>query len=422
MITFGELSQNTAAFIIAAVLFIVVLIALMFCMSIAEKAGKKYIILGGTLLFFEYTVYLVLYRSYYGLDMLGLPFLTYLIDNTPAALIVLLIVMSSILAITWMFNFIKWDRRNITLISVKEAFDDMYAGIVCYNEAGVPVLVNPKMEELSEYVTRKPLLDGNRLWKDIQNNNLRSGCEVIDQGNTILLRIPNGKIFKLEQRRINVDGVNLKELFATDITKVYTASIELREGNERLKRMNDRMRNLNDTITRVTIEKEILNMKVRVHDNLGQSLLKAKRYLVSGEGSLPEIIENWKENVKLIDSESDVSNNDDYKLMFKTAKDVGVNMVVKGMLPQDQERKRIVSTAMHECITNTIRHAGGNELYISIIENRGETIVRFSNNGKAPDGPVELSGGLGMLHSMVEDYGGTMEVETSPEFLITIKI
>jgi hypothetical protein len=422
MRTFGELSQGQAFFFLSLVLLLIILISVMFVLSIFEKAGKLYIILSGLLLVLEFASYYVLYRSYYQMETRGISFLIYVVDNIPALYIVLITLLVTILTTMWMVIFLKWNRHNITLVSVKEAIDDMDAGIVCSNEDGVPVLVNPHMEELSEYVTSRPLLDANRLWEDIRNNNLRSGCEVIDQGNTILLRIPNGRIFKLERRRINVDGVNLNELFATNITNVYKASIELQEGNERLERMNDRMRNLNDTITRVTIEKEILNMKVRVHDNLGQSLLEAKRYLVTGEGNLTEIIDNWKENIKLIDSGTETSKNDEYNLMFKTAKDVGVDIKVKGFLPQDQERKRIISTAMHECITNTIRHAGGDELYINIMDVMGSMVVEFTNNGRPPEGPVTLTGGLDMLRCMVEDYGGVMQVESAPIFKIIIKM
>lgn len=422
MITFEELSKPFATLIISYMLFLVILISVLLSLSIVERAKKRYIVVNTALLLAVFSAYFLLYRSYYKIETEMIEFFLDFLDGTPVLLIVLGIILITVLTVMWIVNFIKWDRHNITLISVKEAVDDMEAGIVCSNEDGVPVLVNPKMEELCEYVTRKPLLDANSFWESIRTNNLRSGCEVIDQGNTLLLKIPNGKIFKINKRRINVDDVNLYEYFATDITNMYKASIELREGNERLERMNDRMRNLNDTITRVTIEKEVLNMKIRVHDNLGQSLLEAKRFLKTGDGNLTEIIDNLKNNINLIDTGNESQNNDDYKLMFKTAKDVGVNIIVTGLLPQDQERKRIISTAMHECITNTIRHAGGDELYIKISEKTGSLIAEFTNNGKPPEKKIRLSGGLDMLRCMVEDYGGVMKVESAPIFRLIIKM
>ena len=92
------------------------------------------------------------------------------------------------------------------------------------------------------------------------------------------------------------------------------------------------------------------------------------------------------------------------------------------MLPQDAARKKLVATAMHECITNTIRHAGGDELYINIVK-ENPMILEFTNNGKPPESKVRLTGGgLDMLRSMVRDYGGDVRVESSPVFKLIVEL
>ncbi len=422
MTTFGELSMRWAAVVIATVLAVVILIAILFVMSIAERLSKTYVLVSGTLLIVEYLSYRVLYKSYYRTGMKGLPILGEIVVNIPAVPIIIITFLVAALVVSWILFFNRWNKNNVTLASVKDAINDMEAGIVCSNEMGVPVMVNTKMESLCEYITGKPLLNANYLWEALTGNDLREGCEVIDQGDTLLLQIPSGRVFRLKRRQIRVDEVLLNELFATEITNLYKASMELREGNERLEGMNNRMRNLNDTITRVTIEREVLGLKIKVHDNLGRSLLSAKRYLVSGEGNLGEIIKGWRENTQLIDSDTENLKQDDYSLMFKTAKDVGVSIRVQGILPQDKKRKKIVATAMHECITNTIRHAGGDELYINIVRDKPLTI-EFTNNGKPPESKVRLTGGgLDMLRRMVRDYGGDARVESSPVFKLIVEL
>ena len=422
MLTFGELNDRHAAILISVVLLLVVLIAILFVLSVVEKLSKRYIVMSGTFLMFEFACYFALYRCYYRIGVKGFPFIVYVVDNIPAILLIILTILVAVLTLSWIFFFIRWNKTHVTRASVKDAINDMEAGIVCSNEIGVPVMVNMNMEYLCEYITGKPLLNANRLWEVIENNELREGFEVLDQGNSVLLKIPDGRIYKLNRKQIRVDEILLNELFATEITNLYKASMELREGNERLEQMNSRMRNLNDTITRVTIEREILNLKIKVHDNLGRLLLSAKRYLISGEGDLEEIISDWRENIRLIDSDLDPKGTDDYKLMFKTAKDVGVKINVQGMLPQDAARKKLVATAMHECITNTIRHAGGDELYINIVK-ENPMILEFTNNGKPPESKVRLTGGgLDMLRSMVRDYGGDVRVESSPVFKLIVEL
>ena len=435
MTTFSELNPHAAGIIISVVLLLVVVVTFMFVISVMEKIGKVYVIVGGIFMLFEYFGYFALYRSYYKIETRAFPFLYYIVENTPAVLIILLTFSIAIFVVLWSVSFFRWNKKNITLASVKDAINDMEAGIVCSNEIGVPVLVNSNMEMLSEYITEKPIMNANTYWDDLRNNNLIQGCEVTDQGDNLILKVPSERVFKVTRRQIEVDGIYLNELFITEITALYKASMQLREENSRLERMNDRMRNLNDTITRVTIEKEILNLKIKVHDNIGKILLAAKRFFVSGEGKISDIINMWKESARLIAAGDDSLKRDEYSLMFKTAKDVGVNIKVTGMLPQDQSRKRIVATAMHECITNTIRHAGGDELYIKAIisdavRNRdgmasgymGPMVVEFTNNGKPPEGKITLSGGLDMLRCMVEDYGGEMEVLSDPEFKLIIKM
>ena len=84
MLTFGELNDRHAAILISVVLLLVVLIAILFVLSVAEKLSKRYIILSGTLLMFEFASYFALYRCYYRIGVKGFPFIVYLVDNIPA--------------------------------------------------------------------------------------------------------------------------------------------------------------------------------------------------------------------------------------------------------------------------------------------------------------------------------------------------
>ncbi len=211
MITFGELSTRWAGVVISIVLVLVVLIAILFVMSVAEKLSRKYILISGGLLLFEYAAYKVLYSSYHRKGIKGMRFLSELVISIPAVPIIIITFLVALLVVSWILFFIRWNKNNVTVASVKDAINDMEAGIVCSNEMGVPVMVNPNMEYLCEYITGKPLLNANFLWDSMVNNNLKEGCEVIDQGNTLLLQIPTGRIFKLKRRQIRVAGKTLSE-------------------------------------------------------------------------------------------------------------------------------------------------------------------------------------------------------------------
>ena len=106
-----------------------------------------------------------------------------------------------------------------------------------------------------------------------------------------------------------------------------------------------------------------------------------------------------------------------YDAVLKAAKDVGVNIVLDGTLPEAEPQRSVLLAAIGECITNTFRHAEGDTLTIRCRE--GEMV--FTNNGKAPEGPVVEKGGLANLRRLAEDAGAEMTVESSPVFRLTIR-
>ena len=117
---------------------------------------------------------------------------------------------------------------------------------------------------------------------------------------------------------------------------------------------------------------------------------------------------------------------DEYELMFRTAETLGVHIRLTGELPRTEPQKHVLAMAIHECITNTLRHAHGNELCIecrTVPSPGGETIAAvFTNNGQQPMEEIREKGGLRSLRTMAEDLGGTMTVRSLPEFSITLEL
>ena len=91
MLTFGELNDRHAAILISVVLLLVVLIAILFVLSVVEKLSKRYIVVSGTFLMFEFACYFALYRCYYRIGVKGFPFIVYVVDNIPAILLMFMI-------------------------------------------------------------------------------------------------------------------------------------------------------------------------------------------------------------------------------------------------------------------------------------------------------------------------------------------
>lgn len=46
--------------------------------------------------------------------------------------------------------------------------------------------------------------------------------------------------------------------------------------------------------------------------------------------------------------------------------------------------------------------------------------MEITNNGRKPEGPIIEGGGLSALRRRIEDRGGVMTVESSPEFRLRV--
>ena len=87
-----------------------------------------------------------------------------------------------------------------------------------------------------------------------------------------------------------------------------------------------------------------------------------------------------------------------------------------------QNAERIIIMAIHECLTNTVKHAEGNELYVNIFNSHTAIMAEIMNNGKPPTHTVIESGGLLNLRHTVERAGGMMEIKSSPRFVLQVTL
>ena len=91
------------------------------------------------------------------------------------------------------------------------------------------------------------------------------------------------------------------EIVAQDISEEYAISLELEDKQHQADAVNRSLRELNETITQMTIEKEVMKTKAWVHDELGQALLLAKRYIQVPESvDKAQVLQAWRQSVMLL--------------------------------------------------------------------------------------------------------------------------
>ena len=319
-------------------------------------------------------------------------------------------------------------KNHITPLSVKESIDSLPAGLCCYGEGGLTRLVNTRMESICNTLFGITLSNGEEFEWALKHGRGRHGAEFLQTGDNPVVRIKDGIIaFKFSD--IVAGDVPLRMITAQDVSREYTMNAELEEENIALAAMNERLRAINSDIARVTEEKEILDMKLGIHDSFGQFLLAAKHYL-------NEIRKNYYDEESIIESRRELcefwpgsdfyaeaegtETKDGYDALFAAAEKVGVRITGEGEAWYDEEGAKLAQTAIHECLTNTIRHAGGDELYVRFYEDHGK-ILEITNNGKVPENAVVPRGGLMYLSEFSKESGMEMTITSKPQFKLTIK-
>lgn len=317
------------------------------------------------------------------------------------------------------------EKNSITPMSVKEAVDSLPDGILCYAPGAKVLLANHTMQDFCRKTTGAELEDGAAFRERLLEGELLADCERLSLGSDTVIVLPDGTARKISESEILYEKHTVLMLLALDITEAYRKTRELTKMQEKVERLGKRLQKVNREIVALTAEREVLNAKVKIHDELGSNLLAIKRYLVNGGRSeeKAELMKSLHRSVSFLKTDRPSEPvRDEYELLQSMAARLGVQITVTGKLPQTEPHKRILATAMHECLTNMLRHAGGDELRITITEENRKLMAVFANNGEQPDGEIREKGGLASLRALTEQGGGTMTIRSTPSFAILLEL
>ena len=166
-------------------------------------------------------------------------------------------------------------------------------------------------------------------------------------------------------------------------------------------------------------------MKLRVHDDIGHSILAARRLLLQNTDQ-KEIRANaalWEQSISVLYRSSQITvQSEPLEAAKKRAEKLGVRVLLTGNEPQTQWIRALSALAICECAANCVRHADGTELYVCFGRKPNCTEVSLTNNGAVPKEKIKEGGGLSMLRQRIEEADGKMEVWSSPRFKLIISL
>ena len=358
------------------------------------------------------------YYYYMDVDYLRTwPRVTTAFCSLPVALILIVEVITVIYLVLGTLHRIHLRKKSLTRSSIKEALDQLPAGVAFAEMSGNVVFANLSMNDISE----------SRFGKDIMDI---AGFE----HNTIYS--DGTKTWQFTQEHITWRGKPYIQLTANDITEEARINEELKDKNKKLKEIKSRLEIYNRRAEQITISRELLNARRQVHSETGHILLASRHYMEHPE-SIDE--DNFLSTLKqtnmhlLKEYEEDDTEVDQLADAVEMAKAIAVKVKINGMIPETGELRDILASAINECATNIQKHADGDSLTVTTEEKEDTIIFVLTGNGQPPEkdtvgsgsvheNTIRETGGLASLRTLVENAGGTMEIKAEEDFTVIIKM
>ena len=324
----------------------------------------------------------------------------YILRNKLLVIVVLGIIYEIISLIYMYFRYYK--KETITDFSIKKVTDECEVGILVLKGKKVK-LINNKMYEILNKLNIK---------KDYVTNIIKQSIDQLDKNYCV----------KVEDKYY-VFVVNDNEIITFDITEEYELHQKLNDQNRKIKENNKQILLSIDNIEELEREKNLLKLKNKYHDILGQNLSILQQYL-NRENISQENFEEIKFMIQkmFIDIEDTEDTNTNLENLIKIHKKNGTDIVINGKLPQNKEVAKVFFEIIREATTNAIRHAGSSKVFVNIKETLEETYMIITNNGKKSNEFITENQGIKDMRRKIEKLGGMFYISTLPEFSVNISI
>lgn len=211
-------------------------------------------------------------------------------------------------------------------------------------------------------------------------------------------------------------------MLCCELVMATLTALSLREAFSRLPR--DEATEQYRALEELMREEALLGTRVRIHDELGELLLRCRQYLNHPDGANGhELLDRMrKTNQDLLNQIEENGAEDELDHALLQAKGIGVTVQIEGRIPENPRIRRILGHAVRECAANTVRHAGGDRLEVLLLQKDARLRAELRNNGNAPEKPITEHGGLKSLRQMTEACGGSMKIETAPVFRVILDL
>ncbi|MGN0515214.1 MAG: sensor histidine kinase [Lachnospiraceae bacterium] len=273
------------------------------------------------------------------------------------------------------------------------------------------------------------------LFRKITQNDLQSLAElnkalaacdnttdIIRDKNVFLF--PDGHAWQYSAEEITTrQGKVYIEAIFDDVTELYEKQQELNRQSREMEKMYRELKVLSGNILEMTREQEILNLKSRLHDQMNMGVAAIRQILrqnTASEGNAAAVMQ-FRRAIQILQEENAYPQ-DDISEFIRDAAVSGVRVEINGELPAEGKLLNLLLAIMREACINAARHADATAMYVVSEQTETTVTLHITNDGRQPEKDITPRGGLVYLEKYITRAGGRMEIQSQPEFLLTITL
>ncbi len=311
----------------------------------------------------------------------------------------------------------RYRSRHMTGGAIKETMDLLPVAICFGDRKGRVVMANLKIQTLCRAMTGRRLTDIPAFWQAI----MESGTE---QNGQYLVEADRSYLFV--RKDIHIEERPYTQITATDVTDLYRVSQQLQKQNRRLQDLLLRMRAYSAEAYDLAMDREILNARIAVHDEIGHVLLLGRYYLehpeMVDEAGFLSLFRQTNESLLYEAEQPDDAITDAVEAAIRMAQRIGVEVRISGTYPVEGAGTALLAQAIRESAANTIKHADGKKIEVEIEEDDFDRMITIRSDGKVSAEPVRPKGGLLSLQQALEAAGGELQILNATVFTLRLRL
>lgn len=323
------------------------------------------------------------------------------------------------------FN-VRHSSSFLSRFAVIDALNVLPEGVLYADSQGTVRFMNDSMRACLQSLGLPTDIAGtNGLWAMLQAK--ASMCATpnapLSEGVQLLVNEQDIRLFVVSKVRLRKQPHQL--ILALDVTEEERLNLSIEQTCHLLEKAGVELQKSLDNL-RETAENEALSqMRLRMHDIVGQRLSILHRYLEDdcvSATSLESIQTLLNTILKDLTTHGTSDNTAVLSSIVDAFSSVGVSLDIAGELPNDNEVANVFTTIIREATTNAVKHAQASLISATMRETSDGVELVVTNDGIALGGPVKEGTGLAGMRYAASTVGGSFRFLVGPPFTLWVTV